>query len=185
MAALLFAVCLALSLSYWLWQAELFLFFRQPLRKHTKVCQFLWHVFPYFFFFGGGTSPAHMCVRASTNAFSYISHSLLRSHQENEKVTFLRPSLIGCTLCSSRSFSSPIPIPSPCLHGSCENNTLTFFVLAVDQHTRFIVSGMWVAGGLGGAPWWRWQLLHGSPFECVSTDGSSYSEVIEIPLISL
>lgn len=89
-----------------------------------------------------------MCVRASTNAFSYISHSLLRSHQENEKVTFLRPSLIGCTLCSSRSFSSPHPHPhphAPCLRRSCENNTLTIFVLAVDQHTRFIVSGMWVA----------------------------------------
>lgn len=101
LAAALFAVCLPLSPPYWPYVPLLFLFLgnrRESTHKFAVfVSLFSWR--------------SHVCERVLT-LFLYISHSLLRFHQENEKVTFLRASLIGCTHRSSRSFSRPHQCPS-------------------------------------------------------------------------
>lgn len=101
LAAALFAVCLPLSPPYWPYVPLLFLFLgnrRESTHKFAVfVSLFSWR--------------SHVCERVLT-LFLYISHSLLRFHQENEKVTFLRASLIGCTHRSSRSFSRHHQCPS-------------------------------------------------------------------------
>lgn len=81
--------------------------------------------------------PARVSLSVLVNAFLYTSHSLtsLRFYQENEKVAPVRRLLIGPVS------PSPLPCPGayPPLIVQHNDNCRNIFVLAVEQHTHFIV----------------------------------------------